>query len=520
MSNEHLYKHALRGNIKTGNSMRQAKNPLIRSGKRREAVDDSTASRSLTTPKAPEEASRAAVFSSRRSTAKKIAFVSASAAFTSVKKIGAGASRAGSALQGGVTARSSEYTAAAETMETAIKDKAKRVGSSVARKAGQYTAKGAKSAVRTIGKLLASLTRALAKIIGSAAAPVVVIVAVIASIGLLLSSAFGVLFDDGDATTPTMEEIVSENEQGLQDKINEIYTGVHPEPDVVLMDFYALSDGIKTPIPSRLNNMADVMAVWASRTTMADNMDVIELDEQRQFLFQQVFEQMTSVDHNVSTETRTQKVTDADGNEKEVEVTITTLLYSITSKTRQEMYNECSLSEDTVSMAEELSSTPEFQEFAQIAAQSFNPHPYPMTGGVHPGQVVDFTAHKLPPSALANQVVSIASKYLGMSYDELDCSKLTQTVFAELGVTLPRTAAEQARYIINNGKAVLQSDLQVGDLIFYSLKGDNGRYMHVSHVAIYAGDGMIIDASSINGYTIYRDMDTFSDRTTVLYGRP
>jgi cell wall-associated NlpC family hydrolase len=44
--------------------------------------------------------------------------------------------------------------------------------------------------------------------------------------------------------------------------------------------------------------------------------------------------------------------------------------------------------------------------------------------------------------------------------------------------------------------------------------------MHVSHVAIYAGDGMIIDASSINGYTIYRELDTFSDRVTVLYGRP
>lgn len=184
------------------------------------------------------------------------------------------------------------------------------------------------------------------------------------------------------------------------------------------------------------------------------------------------------------------------------------------------MYRDFGMSADVISMTEELSNTPEFQEFANAAAQAFNANPYPLTGGIRPGQIVDFIPRKLPPSALANEIVSTASQYLGTPYDELDCSKLTQTVFSSLGVSLPRTAAEQARYCINNSKAVLKSDLQVGDLIFYALKGDNGRFMHVSHVAIYAGDGMIIDASSINGYTIYRDMDTFSDRTTVLYGRP
>jgi cell wall-associated NlpC family hydrolase len=504
----------------------RADNPLIRrkytgTKNMREVVDKTTASRSLATPQAPSGASSPEAISSvRKLNIKKGIALSGMAASSAMKKGATDTFRAVSAVHGGLQSQRSEYLAVEGSVETAMKSEASRLGKIASKKAGQYAAKGTKAAVRAVGKLLSSLTQTLAKIIGGAAAPVVVIVAVVASIGLVLSSAFGILFDDGDTTTPTMEEIVSENEQRLQDKINEIYTSVHPEPDVVLMDFYMLSDGVATPISARLNNMADVMAVWASRTTMADNMDVIELDEQRQFLFQQVYDDMTSIDYNVSTETHTQKVTDADGNETEIEVTITTLLYSITSKARQEMYNEYILSNDAISMAEELTATPEFQEFSALAAQGYNPYPYPMTGGNRPGQMVDFTPRKLPPSALANDVVRIASEFLGTPYDELDCSKLTQSVFAQLEVSLPRTAAEQARYIINNGKAVLQSDLQAGDLIFYSLKGDNGRYMRVSHVAIYAGDGMIIDASSINGYTIYRDMDTFSDRTTVLYGRP
>jgi hypothetical protein len=43
-----------------------------------------------------------------------------------------------------------------------------------------------------------------------------------------------------------MGEMVEANEQLLQDEINRIYDSV-PEPDVVLMDFYAVSGGVATP---------------------------------------------------------------------------------------------------------------------------------------------------------------------------------------------------------------------------------------------------------------------------------
>ena len=51
-----------------------------------------------------------------------------------------------------------------------------------------------------------------------------------------------------------------------------------------------------------------------------------------------------------------------------------------------------------------------------------------------------------------------------------------------VGVSLPRTSA--AQYGV--GRAVAKSDLRPGDLVFF--------YRPISHVSMYVGNGMIIDA--------------------------
>jgi cell wall-associated NlpC family hydrolase len=350
--------------------------------------------------------------------------------------------------------------------------------------------------------------------------PVVVIAIAISVIGLVVGSAFGILIDDNDASTPSVPQLATDSEKRLQKKIDEIYDKISPEPDIVLMDFYSETPDGRIKLDKRLNNWPDILAIWAVRTTMADNLDVVALDERRQKMFRQVFEDMTSVEYVVIKDKQTETFVDENGEVREITVTVTTLLYTVISRTYPEMYREYRMTDNMISMTEELGEDFDFRMLVSYAATDFNPLPYPRTGGGRAGVVVDYTVQNLPPSALADEVVLAASQYLGTPYSQIDCSKLTQTVYAELGISLPRTAAEQARYIIENNRAIDPSDLQPGDLIFYALKGDNGRYMYVSHVAIYAGEGMIIDASSIYGYTIYRDMDTFSDSVTVLYGRP
>ncbi len=69
-----------------------------------------------------------------------------------------------------------------------------------------------------------------------------------------------------------------------------------------------------------------------------------------------------------------------------------------------------------------------------------------------------------------------------------DCSGLVQWSFAQAGVVMPRVAADQAR----TGPAIPLSQAQPGDLLFYHTDPTAPDY--ISHVAIYLGKGLMIQA--------------------------
>ncbi|MDH4616119.1 C40 family peptidase [Brevibacillus sp. AY1] len=75
----------------------------------------------------------------------------------------------------------------------------------------------------------------------------------------------------------------------------------------------------------------------------------------------------------------------------------------------------------------------------------------------------------------------------GTTTNGFDCSGFTSYVFAQMGVTLPRTSDEQ----FLGGEVVDLEDAKPGDLLFYDAL-NKGR---VSHVAIYLGDDMIVHAN-------------------------
>jgi cell wall-associated NlpC family hydrolase len=104
------------------------------------------------------------------------------------------------------------------------------------------------------------------------------------------------------------------------------------------------------------------------------------------------------------------------------------------------------------------------------------------------------------------RVLGTARRYLGTRYrmggtkpTAFDCSGFVRYVFAKHGIALPRTAREQSA--VGRSVAVGADSLRVGDLLFF--RTPRGR---ASHVAIYAGNGRIIHASSGSRRVRYDDL--------------
>lgn len=109
---------------------------------------------------------------------------------------------------------------------------------------------------------------------------------------------------------------------------------------------------------------------------------------------------------------------------------------------------------------------------------------------------------------IGGSIVRKAMTKVGCAYDQnnrwaegvYDCSSFVWRILKTVGIDLAQicsssTAAEECRGMVNAGMVISPADMQQGDIIYYS--GEiNGRYRNVTHVAIYAGDGMIVHASN------------------------
>ena len=111
------------------------------------------------------------------------------------------------------------------------------------------------------------------------------------------------------------------------------------------------------------------------------------------------------------------------------------------------------------------------------------------------------TTETVSGSSRGIRALNFAKAQLGDPYqyasdgpDSYDCSGLTSASWRAAGVTLPRTSS--AQYGV--GRSVSRSELALGDLVFF--------YNPISHVALYAGNGMIIHSPKPGGVVEYMKM--------------
>ena len=100
-----------------------------------------------------------------------------------------------------------------------------------------------------------------------------------------------------------------------------------------------------------------------------------------------------------------------------------------------------------------------------------------------------------PPAtfpSVGNEIAMRAISLLGQPYvwggadlTGFDCSGLVRFIYDQVGIPVPRTAAEQ----YSAAKPIELEGLKPGDLLFFRTQGQR-----ISHVAIYTGEGRFIHA--------------------------
>lgn len=366
-----------------------------------------------------------------------------------------------------------------------------------------------------VGKVKAAATNALLSI-GAALLPALIPAFIIVLIiTLLFNSPFSILLPKL-SEEPGAVEVLAEYTEDFREKVQEELAdpGSGDETELIYEDY----EGDGEP-----NNMADILMVYMVKHGFGDTATVMTQKNRR--LLKDTFDEMTSLDITYRTEIVEQSYEEEDfyGNvtirTEEVEIKIKEV--RITLLTSEDIISTGIFTEEETEILRYLMS-PEILENIEG-----------LTGGYGSPGVGSLTPEEAENLSLGGDVGSQAVKNalarLGKPYsqakrdsgDYYDCSSLTYYSYKEAGITLSyygsNTAASQGQLLSDRGCEIDYEDIQPGDLIFYSFTR-NGRYRNISHVAIYAGNGYLVDASSSKGYVVFRPV--YSTGKIVMCGRP
>ena len=342
--------------------------------------------------------------------------------------------------------------------------------------------------------------------------PAFIIVLVIT---LLFNSPFSILLPKL-SEEPGAVEVLAEYTEDFREEVQEELAdpGSGDETELIYEDY----EGDGEP-----DNMADILMVYMVKHGFGDTATVMTGKNKR--LLKDTFDEMTSLNISYRTENREQPYEEEDfwGNvtikTEEVEVKVREI--RITLLTSEDIISTGIFTEEETEILRFLMS-PEVLENIEGLTGGYGS---PGAGSLSPEEAERLNlGGDVGSQAVKNTLARLGKPYSQAKRDSgeyYDCSSLTYYAYKEAGITLSyhgsNTAASQGQLLSDRGCEVAYEDIQPGDLIFYSFTR-NGRYQNISHVAVYAGNGYLVDASSSKGCVVFRPV--YSVGKIVMCGRP
>ena len=351
----------------------------------------------------------------------------------------------------------------------------------------------AKYIVRYVGLFLLALFAVVALM----ALPVIAVIAVI------YNSPFAVFFpsiSSGETTQEVLSAYVSE----FNDEVNAELAD-HDGYDTS-EKIYVNFEGSGTP-----DNFCDILMVYMVKHGDGDT--ATDMTDKAKQNLKAVFDDMCSY----TITSRTDTDTDDEGN--------------TTTTTVKEVNMELKSCYDMVSVygfnADEQAVLAELMKPEYLAMLGYT------GGGGDPGEAISPEQYQAIVDAISDEngkkVVAFALSKVGYPYsqayrdsgDYYDCSSLAYYAWRSAGVSImyegSNTAASEGKLCYDNSLLVNYDEMQPGDLIFYSYDR-NGRFMNITHVAIYVGNGKVVEAANARLGVVYRSVQGRS--SIVFIGRP
>ncbi len=353
----------------------------------------------------------------------------------------------------------------------------------------------AKYIVKYVGLFLLALFAVVALI----ALPVIAVIAVI------YNSPFAIFFpsiSSGETTQEVLSAYVSEFNDEVNAELND-HAGYDTSEKI-----YVNYEGSGTP-----DNFCDILMVYMVKHGDGDT--ATDMTDKAKQNLKIIFDDMCSFRITSRTDTET----DEEGN--------------TTTTTVKEVRVELKSCYDMVSV---YGFNAEEQE---VLAQLMNPEYLAMLGytggggGGDPGEGISPEQYQAIVDAISDEngrkVVAFALSKVGYPYSQAyrdsgnyyDCSSLAYYAWRSAGVSImyegSNTAASEGKLCYDNNLLVNYDEMQPGDLIFYSYDR-NGRFMNITHVAIYVGNGKVVEAANTRLGVVYRPVQGRS--SIVFIGRP